>query len=184
MPKGITLSSRGLQVLAKFMLNRQVGLVKPAVAIGTSKEKIQIAAATCLNNGLTSSILTAQDEDILTGITGLASTTKVEAIKILISAQADGTIVATGGAILIINEKNGVVFDTDETAAEHKARCELPKVPDNEAPLGEVYVLTAAAETFVFGTTELDANATNAVYKDLVWPDSGPDAFDVTAALT
>jgi len=160
--------------LAYALLYRWYGDVEPAVAIGTSKEKIAIgAAATCMFAGIPAAALTAQDEDVLSG-TALAAT---QACRFLICAQSDGTITATQGPILTLAE-----ITTGETAAQMKTRSVLPAIPTGEVPLGDVYIVTTTAETFTFGTTELDANATNATYRDFLWPDSGPDGFNLTGA--
>ena len=87
--------------LAYALLYRWYGDVEPAVAIGTSKEKIAIgAASTCMFAGIPAAALTAQDEDVLSG-TALAAT---QACRFLICAQSDGTITATQGPILTLAE--------------------------------------------------------------------------------
>ena len=150
------------------------GTVLPDIDIGTSKEKIEINGA-CLTTfaGVAGTTLTAEDKDILSG-TALAAS---QACRFLICAQSDGTVTATQGPILTLAE-----ITSGETAAEMKTRSVLPAIPTGEVPLGDVYIVTTTGETFTFGTTELDANGTNATYRDFTWPDSGPDGFNLTGA--
>lgn len=155
-----------LRTICNWILNHWYGDVEPAVAIGSSKEKFAIGgASTCVIGGVPQAALTAQDYSFTAGHTSLGNS---EACKILVIGKTGTTVETRQGPIV--------------AASVAEASVELPAVPEGWAVLGEIYIKTGAAETFVFGTTELDANATNATYRDLVAADTGPSKMAVSGA--
>lgn len=150
----------------RAFMNHWYGDLEPGVKIGSSKEKLAInAAVTVFIDGIPQSVLTAQDEDFDTDHTSLAAEEKC---RLLVCCDGSQNIKTIQGPIVAdsVSDANTV----------------LPAVPADHVVLGDILVETTTSETFVFGTTELDANGTNGVYRDLIWVDSGPDAIDVTGA--
>lgn len=135
--------------------------VAPVVAIGSTKSKIAIGGASLIFvDGVKGTTLTAEDKDILGAMTNREDLGNSEATKILIVASAGGVVSAIQGPVVA----------SSETPT-------LPAVPASKVVLGDVTVQTESDETFVFGTTLLDAGDTDATYRDLTWPDSGPSAL-------
>jgi len=164
--KDASMDRADLRTLANYLMNRVIGVISPAVAIGSTKSKVALGgAAVCLIGGIQQAALTAQDYDFTTGHTSLGNS---EACKILVIGKTGTTVQTRQGPIV--------------AASVAEASVELPAVPTGWAVLGEVYVKTGAAETFVFGTTLLDAGATNATYRSIRFADTGPSALISTGA--
>jgi hypothetical protein len=152
-----------LRLLCNVLMNHWYGDVEPGVAIGTDKAKFELnGATTCLIGGVPQAALTGAPTDyaFTAGHTSLGNS---EACKILVIGKT-----TTG-----VETRQGPIVASSVT----EALTELPAVPAGWAVLGEIYIKTGAAETFVFGTTELDAGATDATYRDLFWADTGPSAL-------
>ncbi len=187
--QGIKLKSVGEQMIARYLLNRVTGVVLPAIVIGTSSAadiKV-VGATTYMTLGIPRTALTPAEIDLSVladagSLEHLLDAVKSQGCYLLIHVATGGTISVTQGPVLTLGERNGVVFDSGETLAELKIRAEHPQVPTGVAVLGDCWRETAPTGTFTFGTTLL-SDATDALYRDIFWPDFGPDAFDLTAAL-
>ena len=147
-------------------MNSWYGDVEPAVAIGSTKSQLTIGSSTYFLDGIPQTVITGAGTKAFSAVhTALAANQKC---RILVSVDSSQAIVTTQGPIVAdsVTDANTV----------------LPAVPADTCPLGDVLIETTAAETFVFQTTELDANTTNASYRDFRWPDSGPDAISDAGA--
>lgn len=157
-----------LRTICNWILNHWYGDIEPGLAIGVSKEKFELnGAVTCVIGCVPQAAITGAPTDyaFTAGHTSLGNS---EACKILVIGKTGTTVETRQGPIV--------------AASVAEADVELPPVPEGWAVLGEIYIKTGAAETFVFGTTELDANATNATYRDLVAADTGPSKMAVSGA--
>ena len=86
--------------MAYALLYHWYGDAEPTVAIGSTKSKITVAAATSIFAGAPGSIVTSEDKDILAStFTALANN---QGCRILICAQSDGTVTATQGPVLTL----------------------------------------------------------------------------------
>ena len=155
-----------VDLMTRMTLNH--GLTQGDIAIGTNKAKVDLGTTIeYINQGLFKSKAAAIDVWTLAGTTVNASNDTAERCKWLLTLQADGTAVATQGAIVI----------AASTAV-------LPACPANETPVGYFEIETDSSNDFIPGTTEFDAAGMTDTFVDLVWPNNGVDALAAVSAIT
>lgn len=151
-------------LFTRMLLNHALG--NAGVAIATDTAKVASGnAIDFINQGLLKTKAATDDEFTLSGTALNAGADTAEKCRFLLTRQADGTPVATQGAIV---------------AAASAAV--LPAVPANETPIGYIEVETDASTTFTPGTTGLDTAGITDTYVDLAWPTEGTDALAALGA--